>query len=101
LLADMKKAGLDPAKAPVLEKMPLADKKRVMPFFVKALGYKDCTGCHASLSDYKTVTHNMQIARGMWDHFVAYARDTSDAVIFCDTCHAGSAKILNRADRAG
>ena len=101
LLAEVKKAGVDPAKNPVLEKMSSADKKKVMPFFVKALGYKDCTGCHASLSDYKTVTHNMQIARGMWDHFVAYGRDTSDGVMFCDSCHAGSAKILNRADRDG
>jgi hypothetical protein len=101
LLADVKKVGIDPAKYPVLEKMSVADKKKVMPFFVKALGYKDCTGCHASLSDYKTVTHNMQIARGMWDHFIAYGRDTSDGVMFCDSCHAGNAKILNRPDREG
>jgi hypothetical protein len=101
LLAEVKKAGVDPGKNPVLEKMSTADKKKVMPFFVKALGYKDCTGCHASLSDYKTVTHNMQLARGMWDHFIAYGRDKSDGVMFCDSCHAGSAKILNRADRDG
>jgi len=101
LLADVKKAGIDPAKNPVLEKMSSADKKKVMPFFVKALGYKDCTGCHASLSDYKTVTHNMQLTRGMWDHFIAYGRDTNDAVMFCDSCHAGKDKILNREDKAG
>ncbi|HVY46077.1 MAG TPA: hypothetical protein VHB21_09370 [Minicystis sp.] len=97
----MVKAGVDPAKFPVLEKIPTPQKKKLMPFFVKALGYKDCTGCHASLTDYKTVTHNMQLTRGMWDHFIAYARDTSDHALFCDSCHAGSPKILNRADREG
>jgi hypothetical protein len=101
LLAEVKKVGIDPAKMPVLEKMSLADKKKVMPFFVKALGYKDCTGCHASLSDYATVTHNMELTRGMWDHFVAYGRDASDGLMFCDSCHAGSARILNRADKEG
>jgi hypothetical protein len=98
LLADVMKAGIDPAKAPSLEKMASAEKKKLMPFFVKALGYKDCTGCHASLSDYKTVTHNMQLTRGMWDHFIAYARDTDDKPLFCDSCHAGSPKILRRED---
>jgi hypothetical protein len=99
LAEEVKKAGIDIAKSPSLEKMASGDKKKLMPFFVKALGMKDCSGCHASLSDYKTVTRNMQLTRGMWTHFVAQARDASGGTMFCDSCHVGSAKILNRSDK--
>ena len=32
-------------------------------------------------------------------HFVVGLRDDKGGPVFCDTCHAGSAKILNRSDK--
>jgi hypothetical protein len=98
LFDDLKKANI-PLSSPTLEKMALGDKKRLMPFFVKALGYKDCAGCHASLSDYKTTTRNMQLTRGMWANFVAKMNDHKGGAVFCDSCHAGQSKVLDRSDK--
>lgn len=97
-IEDVKKIGIDFKKATELEKIPLADKKKLMPFFQKSLGYDSCTGCHVD-GDYKQATRNMKIARGMWKSFVAALRDDKGNPIFCDSCHQGKAKLLNRANR--
>ena len=69
-----------------------------MPIFVKALGYEDCKGCHVE-GDFKKKTRNTKIAEHMYDDFVAKMRDDKGvANIFCDSCHQGKAKVLNRAD---
>ncbi len=99
LLADVKAAGVDLTKASSLDKLPAAQKKKLMPLFVKALGYAGCTGCHAKEGDFKTETRNMKIAEEMFDHFVAGLRDDKGGAIFCDSCHAGKAKPLSRADQ--
>jgi hypothetical protein len=100
LAEDLKKAGFDLAKMPPsIEKMPDAQKKKLMPVFVKALGYEDCKGCHAE-GDFKKRTRNTNIAKGMYDHFVAGLRDEKGAAtIFCDSCHQGKPKVLNRSDK--
>jgi hypothetical protein len=96
---DLKKAGFDLAKLPPkLDKMSDGQKKKIMPLFVKALGYADCKGCHVE-GDFKKKTRNMHIAEHMYDDFVVAMRDEKGAAtMFCDTCHQGSAKILNRTD---
>jgi hypothetical protein len=99
-IEDLKKIGIDLKKSPELEKIPLAEKKKLMPFFQKSLGFDSCTGCHVD-SDYKQVTHNMKLARGMWKSFVVALRDEKSNPIFCDSCHQGKAKLLNRANRKG
>ena len=98
--AELKKLGFD-GKKPVadLEKMDLAAKKKLMPLFTKALGYTECTGCHAADGDYNTSTRNMKISRKMWSQFVGATRDDKGGMIFCDSCHNGATKILNRVDR--
>jgi decaheme cytochrome c component MtrC/MtrF-like protein len=97
--AELKKLGFD-GKKPIadLEKMDLAAKKKLMPLFTKALGYTECTGCHAADGDYHTSTRNMKISRKMWSQFVAATRDDKGGMIFCDSCHNGATKVLNRVD---
>jgi hypothetical protein len=96
---ELKKAGFDLAKLPAsIEKMADGPKKKLMPVLVKAMGYEDCKGCHVE-NDFKKKTRNTKIAAHMYDDFVAKMRDDKGAAtVFCDSCHQGKAKFLNRAD---
>ncbi|EYF07942.1 hypothetical protein [Chondromyces apiculatus] len=94
----LKKIGLDPMKLPLLEKMPLAQKKKVMPLLQKSLGMESCLGCHKE-GDFQTETRNMKVAREMWRHFVAPLRTEAGGAVFCDSCHGGDEHVLARADR--
>jgi hypothetical protein len=104
LIAAVKEAGIDLNKPPKFDKIPDGTKKKLMKSFVTALGYSGCNGCHqgdatGAVADYKVSTRNMKIAKKMWDEFVVAHRDEKKGAIFCDTCHVGNAKILNRADK--
>ena len=96
---DLKKAGFDLAKLPPkIGKMSDGQKKKIMPLFVKALGYENCQGCHVE-GDFKKKTRNLEIAEHMYDEFVAALRDEKGvANVFCDSCHQGKPKVLNRSD---
>lgn len=96
--ADLKKIGLDLKKIPELEKLPLAQKKKVMPLLQKSLGFDSCQGCHVE-GDFKKETRHMKIAREMWRHFVVPLRTEQGGTLFCDSCHNGDEHVLNRADR--
>lgn len=98
LEADLKKIGLNLQKLPDLEKMPLAQKKKVMPLLQKSLGMENCQGCHVE-NDFKKETRNMKVSREMWRHFVAPLRTEQGGTVFCDSCHSGSKQVLNRADK--
>jgi len=80
--------------------MPFQQRKKLMPLFVKSLGYDGCTGCHVD-GDFEKVTRNMKVARAMWDHFVVGLRDAQGGALFCDSCHGGRAKSLDRANPDG
>lgn len=99
LLAEVVKAGIDVTKIADMDKMPLAQKKKIMPFFQKALGYDKCTGCHAKEGDFKTETRNMKIGEGCYKNFVAALRDEKGGTLFCDSCHGGKAKMLDRSNK--
>ncbi|WP_437825208.1 hypothetical protein [Sorangium sp. So ce1153] len=96
--ADLKKIGINLKKIPELEKLPSAQKKKVMPLLQKALGYDTCQGCHAE-GDFKKETRDMKVAREMWRHFVVPLRSESGGTLFCDSCHAGNEHVLNRKDK--
>lgn len=98
MLEDLKKAGVNIDKMSDLEKLPLAAKKKVMPLMQKAMGYEACTGCHVE-GDYKKDTRNMKITREMWRAYSVPLRDEKGKAVFCDNCHSGQAKVLNRADK--
>jgi hypothetical protein len=98
--AELKKLGFDGKKAMLdLEKMDLPTKKKLMPLFQKALGYESCNGCHAGDGDYHTTTRNMKVTRKMWSQFVSALRDDTGGLVFCDSCHNGAERILNRTDK--
>jgi hypothetical protein len=97
-LEELKKIGINIAKIPELSKLPLAQKKKVMPLMQKALGYTACTGCHVE-GDFKTETRNMKISREMWRAYTTEMRDEKGGAVFCDTCHSGQVKVLARGDK--
>lgn len=97
-LGELSKIGIDLNKATDLSKIPMREKKKLMPLFQRSMGYGQCTGCHAE-NDFQKVTRNIEIARGMWSHFVASLRDDKGGAIFCDSCHQGKSKFLNRANK--
>jgi len=88
MLEKLAALGLDPKALPTFQKLTFEQKKKVMPLFKQSLGYAECTGCHQE-GDFKKVTTNMQVARGMWDHFVVQLQEKGGAPLFCDSCHGG------------
>ena len=98
MLAEIKAIGINLDKPGDLSKIDLSKKRKLMPFFVKALGMKGCTGCHVE-GDYKAPTHNKEMASAMWTHFVRDLRAKGGGALFCDSCHQGKQKLLVRADK--
>jgi hypothetical protein len=98
MMAEVKAIGIDLAHPVELAKIDLARKKKLMPFFVKALGYAGCEGCHVA-GDFKADTHNKRMASAMWTHFVRDLRMKGGGTLFCDSCHQGKQKLLVRADK--
>ncbi len=98
LVDDARRLGVDFKQT--FASMSFQQKKKVMPLFVKSLGYEGCTGCHVD-GDFDKETRNMKVARAMWDHFVVGLRDAQGAPIFCDTCHGGREKSLDRSSPDG
>ncbi|HSO00752.1 MAG TPA: hypothetical protein VLS89_20810 [Candidatus Nanopelagicales bacterium] len=96
--AELKKIGLNLQKLPELEKMTLAQKKKVMPLLQKSLGMESCQGCHVE-GDFKKETRDMKVAREMWRHFVVPLRTEQGGAVFCDSCHGGKEHVLARADK--
>ena len=98
MIADIKAIGIDLANPPDLAKLDLAKKRKLMPFFVKALGMTNCEGCHVA-GDFKAPTHNKHMASAMWTHFVRELRAKDGGALFCDSCHQGKQKLLVRTDK--
>ncbi len=83
MIADIKAIGIDLDKAPNLSAIDLPHKRKLMPFFVKALGMSNCAGCQSA----------------MWTHFVQGLRAKGGGALFCDSCHQGRQKLLARGDK--
>jgi hypothetical protein len=98
MAAELKKIGIDLKNVPPLGKIPLAKKKKVMDLFVKSLGMENCQGCHVE-DDFKAETHNLKLARKMWDEFVVKLRDAKGGTLFCDSCHNGKTHMVPRGDK--
>lgn len=104
LLAEVAAAGVDLSAGVKLAELPPGPKKKLMRLFTRSLGYEGCDGCHGlderGKIDMKLETRNLQIARRMYDDYVLGLRTREGGLLFCDSCHDGSAKILDRADHA-
>ncbi len=104
MTAELKALGIDLAKVPALKDIPLANKKKLMPLFQKALGMESCDGCHAD-GDFKAETTNIKMSRMMWQHYVQGLNldkkaDPEGKGLFCDSCHHGNSHMLPRKDHA-
>ena len=98
MLADLQNIALDPKNLPPIERLDPRALRAVMKLFAKALGAK-CADCHVE-GDFAARTPRKMIAAKMWDEFVvklAFAAD--DSPLFCDSCHQGRTRQLDRTDK--
>ena len=93
--AQLTAIGLDPANLPPLGKLAPEQLRKVMPLFAKSLGTK-CEGCHGASFDQRTP--EMNVAEQMWNHFSQELTLRDGGPLFCDSCHHGRAKVLDRRD---
>ncbi len=95
---DLRALGLDPAKLPPLHKLSPKALRGVMKLLAKSLGVK-CGDCHEE-GDFAAMTRRKKIAAKMWDEFVAELSFQDDSQpLFCDSCHQGRVKQLDRTDK--
>lgn len=91
--AELRKLGLDPLALPPLEQMTSIQRYKLMPLFEQSLG-KHCEDCHAG-EDYEKETPAKEVSRQMWEEMTRPFR-LPEGPVFCDSCHQGSAKNLER-----
>jgi hypothetical protein len=98
MLADLEGLGLDPKNLPPIEKLDPKALRGVMKLIAKSLGAK-CGDCHRE-SDFALPTPRKKVAAKMWNEFVAKLAFAADGTpLFCDSCHQGRTKQLDRADK--
>lgn len=98
MASDLQAMGLDPKALPPLNKLDPAVLRKVMRTFTKALGVK-CNDCHND-SDYALPTPMKKIAEHMWNDYVrALTFDPPIQPLYCDSCHQGRMKTLDRRDK--
>ena len=94
---DLKKLGIDPMKPQALNKLSPDVIRKVMMTFQKSLGVK-CDFCH-DVNNFKAQTPKKKIAARMWNDYVVGMRMDDKSPLYCDSCHAGKAEFLDRADK--
>jgi hypothetical protein len=95
--ADLRAAGLDPANLPAFEALSPRQLRRVMSTFTRSLGYA-CTDCHEQ-QDYRAPTRAKRISARMWNDMVRPNAFAGSDVVYCDSCHQGQGKFLDRSDK--
>lgn len=93
--AKLREIGLDPMALPPLNKLDPKSLRDVMNTFTRSLGV-GCGHCHEK--DFKASTENKAIATYMWNKFVR-GLAVEGGTLYCDSCHGGRAKFLERHDR--
>lgn len=99
MAADLGALGLDPKAMPTLDKLPPEKLRQVMKTFTKALG-TTCNGCHDP-NDYRASTPNKRVASRMWDFYVRGLALEDGSPLYCDSCHGGKERFLDRHDDKG
>jgi hypothetical protein len=97
LSGDLQQLGLDIKTLPPLAKMDPKVLRKLMKTFTTALGAK-CGDCHNE-ADYAAPTPMKKIADGMWNHFVRDQTASDGGPVYCDSCHQGRMKMLDRTDK--
>ena len=95
--ADLKTLGLDVKKLPPLNKLEPEKLRQVMKLFTKSLGVQ-CTGCHDA-NDFRAPTPNKKVASHMWNDWVRGFAMEDGGALYCDSCHQGHMKFLDRHDK--
>jgi hypothetical protein len=93
----LKALGLDVRNLPPLGKMDPMKRRLVMDYIAESTG-ADCTDCHASDEDLKTMTPRKAVGRHMWDDWTRGFTTAEGGPIFCDSCHHGALTVLDRRD---
>jgi hypothetical protein len=94
---ELKALGLDPKKLPPLAKMEPEKLRQVMKTITKAVGGQ-CTTCHDA-NDFRAWTPNKKVASHMWNDWVRGLTMEDGSVLYCDSCHQGHLKFLDRKDK--
>jgi hypothetical protein len=94
---DLKALGLDAANLPRMNKLAPKALRGVMKLFAKSLGVK-CGDCHQE-GDFAAPTPRKKVAAKMWDEFAAKLSFDDGTPLFCDSCHQGRTKQLDRTDK--
>ncbi len=89
--------GLDPKRLPPIEKLEPRVLRGVMKLMGKSLGAK-CGDCHQE-GDFAAPTRRKKIAAHMWDDFAAKLSLADGSALFCDSCHQGRIRQLDRRDK--
>lgn len=107
LVADLQALGLDAKNLPPIEKLEPKTLRGVMKLLAKSLGAK-CGDCHTE-GDFPAPTRRKKIAAKMWDEFVVklslglgqgpQTNNQGGQPLFCDSCHQGRIKQLDRSDK--
>jgi hypothetical protein len=95
--ADLVALGLDPKNLPPIEKLEPRALRGVMKIMARSLGLR-CTDCHL-YGDFAAPTPRKRIAAHMWNEFAAGLTLADGSPVFCDSCHQGHTKLLDRSDK--
>jgi hypothetical protein len=92
--AELSAIGLDVAHLPKLSDLKPDQVRALMPTFVKSTGMscKDCHGGGAFTAD----TPHKRLTRHMWNDFVRSYSLAGGGALYCDSCHQGKAKMLDK-----
>lgn len=94
--ADLQALGLDPKNLPQMEALDARQVRRVMGLFTKSLGVR-CEACHQQ-SGFNKATPMKIATREMWNQITRGRTTAGGEPIFCDSCHDGNRRFLDRRD---
>ena len=94
---DLRALGIDTTHPPRLDKLDARSLRGVMKLFARSLGVR-CADCHEE-HDFAAPTPRKKIATHMWNEFVAKLTLQGGSPLFCDSCHQGRTKLLDRRDK--
>ena len=109
IVSTLRAAGFTLDALPELESLHETGHPRmraIMKTFTIALG-TTCDGCHVAKAEtddeFRIDTPRKKVARQMYARFVGELQKKGGGAIYCDTCHQGSIKFLDRgnADAVG
>jgi hypothetical protein len=93
---DLADVGLDPKALPPLNKLNKDQLKKVMATFSKSLGW-ECKDCHGT-KNFEAPHPMKKVAEHMWNDYLR-GLSHSAGPLYCDSCHQGKAKYLDRSDK--